>query len=356
MNTQNQQENIELTPEVYRKRDEISQRLAQWWCDNARELPWRFGRTTPWGILVCEVMSQQTQMSRVVPYWNMWMQQWPTPQDLAQASTAEVLSAWGRLGYPRRALRLQECASVIAHQYDNKVPDTYDELLKLPGIGDYTASAVLSFAYSKRISVIDTNIRRVISRALLGKESFGGSATSQERLFAQKILPQDKVPQVNATQDSVAQDALSQNSKSNLDSTVVGSYTVDSNVVISRQNSVVLPSVMWNQSIMELGAVVCSASAPDCDHCPLRHICEFNLAGKPRLGVKRTRPRQHFKGTNRQVRGIVMQALRESDQGFVTREYLESLWKNTAQLHECIASLDEDGLVQICDDNLIRFP
>lgn len=152
--------------------------LSAWWEANARDLPWRFGRTTPWGVLVSEVMSQQTQMSRVVPYWTDWMRVWPDVTALAGASTAEVITAWGRLGYPRRALRLQECARVAFEQYHGRLPQTYDELTALPGIGDYTASAVLSFAFGVRIAVVDTNIRRVLSRVFLGVESRGGGGQS----------------------------------------------------------------------------------------------------------------------------------------------------------------------------------
>lgn len=141
--------------------------LAEWWHASARDLPWRFGRATPWGVLVSEVMSQQTQMSRVVPYWNDWMERWPDAAALAGAAKSDVITAWGRLGYPRRALRLQECARVVASDYGNELPQTYDELLALPGIGDYTASAVMSFAFGERIAVVDTNIRRVLSRVFL---------------------------------------------------------------------------------------------------------------------------------------------------------------------------------------------
>lgn len=165
--------------------------LAEWWHASARDLPWRFGRTTAWGVLVSEVMSQQTQMSRVVPYWNDWMERWPDAVALADAAKADVITAWGRLGYPRRALRLQECARVVASDYDNKLPRTYDELLALPGIGDYTASAVMSFAFGERIAVVDTNIRRVLSRVFLGEESLGGAARPAERALAKQVLPQD---------------------------------------------------------------------------------------------------------------------------------------------------------------------
>ena len=164
--------------------------LAAWWEANARDLPWRFGRATPWGVLVSEVMSQQTQMSRVVPYWTAWIARWPDALALAAAPKAEVITAWGRLGYPRRALRLQECARVVAERYGDELPRTYEELIALPGVGDYTASAVLSFAYGRRVAVLDTNIRRVLSRVFLGQESLGGSASVMEREMASRLLPE----------------------------------------------------------------------------------------------------------------------------------------------------------------------
>lgn len=317
--------------------------LFAWWDANARDLPWRFGRTTPWGVLVSEVMSQQTQMSRVVPYWLSWMGTWPDAAALASASTAEVLTAWGRLGYPRRALRLQECAKVVAGRYHDALPATYDELVALPGVGDYTASAVLSFARGQRIPVIDTNIRRVLSRVLLGKESLGGSANREERDLAERVLP-SKAPD----------------------------------------------SATWNQAVMELGALVCTAKAPLCDSCPLAPRCRFLAAGRPGLGERRTRPRQRFQGTNRQVRGKILEALRGmSVNGGVDgaaagtqpvtatgvqpatapevqpatvpvptlpRDRVEALWGDSVQLDACIASLDEDGLIEIMPDGSLRLP
>lgn len=219
--------------------------LAEWWHASARDLPWRFGRTTAWGVLVSEVMSQQTQMSRVVPYWNDWMERWPDAVALADAAKADVITAWGRLGYPRRALRLQECARVVASDYDNKLPRTYDELLALPGIGDYTASAVMSFAFGERIAVVDTNIRRVLSRVFLGEESLGGAARPAERALAKQMLPQDDA---------------------------------------SKCRRFDRPSVVWNQSVMELGATVCTAKAPLCEACPVSGHCVFLHNGRPGLG------------------------------------------------------------------------
>lgn len=305
--------------------------LAAWWELNARDLPWRFGRTTPWGVLVSEVMSQQTQMSRVVPYWESWMAVWPDAAALAVASTAEVITAWGRLGYPRRALRLQECARVVAEEYANELPHTYEELVALPGVGDYTASAVLSFAFGERVAVIDTNIRRVLSRVFLGVESRGGAASRAERELAERVLPEE-MPERDAS----------------------GS------------------SAIWNQAVMELGATVCTAKAPQCGDCPLWGECAFLAAGLPGLGERRTRPRQRFQGTDRQVRGIILNALRQAAAqaargvadgrletgapGAVPRSQIEQLWPDHVQLDACIASLDEDGLLDMLPDGSLRLP
>lgn len=304
-------------------------RLAAWWAAEARDLPWRFGRATPWGVLVSEVMSQQTQMSRVVPYWEAWMEAWPDAAALAGASTAEVITAWGRLGYPRRALRLQECARVVAERYGGRLPNDYDALVALPGVGDYTASAVISFAYGGRIPVVDTNVRRVLSRVFLGVESRGGSASARERRLAADVLPED------GPEDGP------------------GGGAGDGGGSGIRE----APSVVWNQAVMELGAVVCTAKAPLCGRCPLADVCRFVAAGLPGLGERRTRPRQRFRGTDRQVRGIVLDALRHAPAGAtLPRGRVEALWPDRAQLDACVASLDEDGLLCIEPGGGLRLP
>lgn len=289
--------------------EEMYEPLASWWHESARDFPWRFGKTDAWGVLLSEVMSQQTPMTRVLPYWLNWMELWPTPADLAAASAAEVITAWGTLGYPRRALRLRECAQAIVSEHDGVVPHTYEQLVALPGIGDYTASAVLSFSYHERIPVIDTNIRRVISRAVKGEESFGGSVSANERRIATDILPKNQED-----------------------------------------------SVLWNQSVMELGATICTAKNPQCDACPLRSQCAFAAAGWPDLGVKRTRPKQSFYGTNRYVRGLILKALRAHNNHHLTYDAVSSVWDDSVQLDACIASLDDDGLIVIHDDHSIALP
>ena len=140
----------------------LEKEITKWFAKNKRDLPWR--KTTAWGVLVSEIMLQQTPVARVEPVWRTWMKLWPTPKDLAAATPADVIKQWGRLGYPRRALRLRECAQVIATDFNNKVPDNEVQLRKLPGIGDYTAAAVMAFAFEERSLVLDINIRRLFSR------------------------------------------------------------------------------------------------------------------------------------------------------------------------------------------------
>lgn len=361
--------------------DQVQGRLFDWWRNNARDLPWRFGRTTPWGVLVSEVMSQQTQMSRVVPYWTLWMETWPDAQALALAGKAEVITAWGRLGYPRRALRLQECAQVLVASYDGQLPRTYKELIELPGIGDYTASALMSFAFGERIAVIDTNIRRVLSRVFLGVESVGGTTSPAERDLAARLLPEDDFSQnrssmqirVQSTEGSTPQeggvvsglpsrggDPSSSNAPVSIDTdqVILGERgPIDlANMTIGSPQWYEPASAKWNQSLMELGALVCTAKKPACQICPLAGQCLFLKSGLPGLGHVRTRPRQSFVGTNRQIRGKILEALRASRRGQISRKEVESLCPDQVQLDLCIASLDNDGLLVIQDDRSLRLP
>src|SRR3954471_21891162 len=138
--------------------------VERWYADNARDLPWRRPDVSPWAVLVSEVMLQQTPAARVIPAWQEWMQRWPTPADLAAQPAGEAVRAWGRLGYPRRALRLHAAAAAIVERFGGEVPESRAELLTLPGVGDYTAAAVASFAFGRREVVLDTNVRRVLAR------------------------------------------------------------------------------------------------------------------------------------------------------------------------------------------------
>jgi A/G-specific adenine glycosylase len=153
--------------------------ITGWFAEKARDLPWRRPGFPAWGTLVSEFMLQQTPVARVVPLLAEWLERWPTPADLAAAPPGEAVRAWGRLGYPRRALALHGCAVAIAERHGNRVPEDVDDLLALPGVGPYTARAVAAFAYGHRHPVVDTNVRRVLARAVLGEGQPGPPSTSR---------------------------------------------------------------------------------------------------------------------------------------------------------------------------------
>lgn len=264
-----------------------------WFERNARELPWRTD-PDPWGVLVSEVMLAQTPVARVEPVWREWMTRWPTPADLAAATPADALRAWGRLGYPRRALRLHASATAIVTTHGGRVPSTYEDLRALPGVGDYTAGAVISFAYGGRAVVLDVNVRRLLTRVLDGIAAPPGHVTAAERQRAEALLPASGAAE-------------------------------------------------WAIASMELGAVICTARNPRCQDCPLAQQCLWLARGRPGLG-QRTTKRQTYQGTDRQARGRIMAALRESETP-VSRENLDALWHAPDQLSRALDGLVVDGLV-----------
>ncbi|MGC2678815.1 MAG: A/G-specific adenine glycosylase, partial [Mycobacterium sp.] len=158
-----------IVPQAAVKPSPTVSELLGWYDRSRRDLPWRNPDVTPWQILVSEFMLQQTPVSRVVPIWLDWVARWPTPSATAAASPADIVRAWGKLGYPRRAKRLHECATVIARDHGGVVPDDVEVLLTLPGVGSYTARAVACFAYQQSVPVVDTNVRRVVARVVHGR-------------------------------------------------------------------------------------------------------------------------------------------------------------------------------------------
>ncbi len=165
--------------------------ILTWFDACARDLPWRRPDCTPWGVLVSEIMLQQTPVTRVLPLWQHWLARWPTPADLAAEAPGEAVLMWGRLGYPRRALRLHAAAVTIVERHDGQVPDDHDALLALPGIGGYTAAAVASFAFGRRHPVLDTNVRRLLARAVAGTaQPATASPTRSESDLAVRLLPE----------------------------------------------------------------------------------------------------------------------------------------------------------------------
>lgn len=240
---------------------ELHHRINTWYQHHARDLPWRRADCTAWGVMVSEFMLQQTPVNRVLPVWEEWMRRWPTPASLAAEDSAEAVRAWGRLGYPRRAQRLHGAAVAITKHHDGEVPADYDELLELPGVGAYTAAAITVFAFGRRATVIDTNIRRVHARAVTGKALPHKHLNVAETTLAEELMP---------------------------------------------QNTAV--SCVWNASVMELGALVCVAKNPRCEQCPLEDICAWVKAGKPQ--AEYTPTGQSWHGTDRQLRGAMMAVLR----------------------------------------------
>ncbi|HEX7323327.1 MAG TPA: A/G-specific adenine glycosylase [Mycobacterium sp.] len=268
--------------------------LLDWYRRARRDLPWRDPGVTAWQILVSEVMLQQTPVARVLPIWPDWVARWPTASATAAATPADVVRAWGKLGYPRRAKRLHECATVIARDFADEVPDDVATLQRLPGIGSYTAHAVACFAYRRRVPVVDTNVRRVVARAVHGRTD-SAPAAARDHADVAALLPQDaRAPEFSA-------------------------------------------------ALMELGATVCSARSPRCGSCPLS-ACRWREAGYPAAAGPR-RPAQRYAGTDRQARGRLLDVLRASDFP-VNRAQLDLAWPvDATQRDRALASLLADGLV-----------
>jgi A/G-specific adenine glycosylase len=248
-------------------------------------------------VLVSEIMLQQTPVARVQPVWLEWMQRWPTPADLAAAPAGDAIRAWGRLGYPRRALRLHACATAIAAHHDGLVPADLSVLLGLPGVGAYTARAVATFAYGQRHPVVDTNVRRLVARAHLGVGDGGDTTTTADLRRVEELLP---VRPERAARASIA--------------------------------------------FMELGALICTARAPSCADCPLRTVCAWHRAGCPPTSGGRPRKPQGYAGTDRQGRGLLL-AVARSAPGPVARAELDAVWPDPVRRTRALDGLLTDGLL-----------
>lgn len=281
--------------------------LIDWYDAVARDLPWRRQGTTGWGVLVSETMLQQTPVRRVQPIWEEWMARWPLPSRLAAESQAEVLRAWGKLGYPRRALRLHQAATAVAADHDDVVPADVDTLLSLPGVGAYTARAVAAFAYGRRAPVVDTNVRRVVARAIHGAADAGPPSTARDLAEVDVLLPAD-------------------------------------NTTAARMSA----------ALMELGQVVCTVRSPACAACPVVQDCAWQHAGRPAYAGPPKKV-QRFAGTDRQVRGLLLDVLRGSAEP-VVRARLDAVWSDAGQRDRCLDSLLVDGLMMQTDDGRFALP
>jgi len=275
--------------------DPVVDDVIDWFGAHARDLPWR--ATTPWGVLVSEFMLQQTPVARVLPVWQAWLTRWPSPADLAREPQSEAIIAWGRLGYPRRAARLHATARELDSRFAGLVPANYADLRTLPGVGDYTAAAILAFAFGERSVVLDVNVRRVLSRAFLGQAYPGSGISRVERELAERLAPLD--PEASAA---------------------------------------------WAAASMELGALICTSANPQCTSCPVQHACAWHSEGRPQ-NAERPRGQAAFAGSDRQVRGAIMATLRDASTSRTT-EQLMPVDSDQEQYERALVSLLADGLVE----------
>ena len=287
--------------------EQVVDRVLDWYAEHARDLPWRRPEATAWQIMVSEFMLQQTPVARVLEPWRQWIDRWPTPPDLAAAPAGEAVRVWGRLGYPRRALRLHRAAEAITELHGGDVPTSHAELLALPGVGAYTAAAIASFAYRQRHVVLDTNIRRVLARLSTGIAAAPASATVAETRLAAEFLPEEPTR-----------------------------------------------AARWAVASMELGALICTARTPSCDRCPVVDLCAWHTAGCP-SSPGPVRRRQTYEGTDRQCRGALLAVLRSSDIR-VARSELDLCWPAGRQRARALDSLLSDGLVVGNDEHGYALP
>ena len=282
--------------------------LVGWYAASARDLPWREPGVAAWPVLVSEFMLQQTPVARVLPAYEAWLTRWPTATALASATQADAVRQWGRLGYPRRALRLHACAQVIAAQHGGEVPASISDLLALPGVGAYTAAAVASFAFGQRHPVLDTNVRRVLARLVTGTEPAGRSSASvAEIALAESLLPP-------AAERRAA---------------------------------------TWSVAVMELGALICTAAKPACELCPVAAACAWRQRGRP--AAAKPRRTQRYEGSDRQCRGALLAVLRNAP-GPVPAATLSDCWPEPGQRQRVLAGLLADGLAESYGTGLIGLP
>ncbi|KWV34096.1 HhH-GPD family protein [Micromonospora rifamycinica] len=280
--------------------------VSRWYVQNARDLPWRVPGIGAWPILVSEVMLQQTPVVRVLPAWHAWLARWPDPAALAADTQAEAIRMWGRLGYPRRAVRLRDCAVAIVERHGGRVPDQLEQLLALPGVGTYTARAVAAFAFGQRHPVVDTNVRRVVSRAVAGEPDAGPATTPADLVACAELLP---------TEPSAA--------------------------------------ALASAAFMELGAIVCTARSPRCPVCPVESVCAWRASGQVAPSGP-TRKTQRYAGTDRQVRGLLLEVLRDTT-GPVPHQRLDQVWHDDVQRARALAGLVKDGLVEPVGEENFRL-
>jgi A/G-specific adenine glycosylase len=280
--------------------------VLRWYAAHARDLPWRLPGASAWSVLVSEIMLQQTPVARVLPAHAGWLARWPTPQSLAAAAPGDAVRQWGRLGYPRRAIRLHATARILTDEHGGQVPASVQALRGLPGVGSYTAAAVASFAFGQRHAVLDTNVRRVLARLVRGEELPPRSASVAEVRLAESLLP--------AAPGRAAR---------------------------------------WSVAVMELGALVCTATRPDCASCPVARHCAWRRAGSPAASVRPAS--QRYLGSDRECRGRLLGVLRDAD-GPVPAVSLDAAWPDRAQRARALSALVADGLAAALEHQMYALP
>lgn len=279
----------------------IHRDVFAWIAPRLRQLPWRDTRD-PWAVLVSEVMLQQTGVERVLPKWERFMECFPTPEACASAPLGEVLTLWQGLGYPRRARNLHAAARRVVDEHGGRVPATLDQLLDLPGVGPYTARAVLAFAHESDAAVVDTNIARVLAR-------FHGRTLAAR---AAQQLADEWMPSGEAW--------------------------------------------LWNQALMDLGATVCRPR-PGCADCPLVRGCAWRGEGDDpsvgSAGVSTTQPR--FEGSDRQARGRLLKELSTKRDAVDIADVATVMGRDSDRAEVLVAALVDEGLV-VRIGNRLRLP
>ncbi len=278
--------------------EEVVPELLSWGGPRLRDLPWRRTRD-PWGVLVSEVMAQQTQVARIIPRWEVFMERFPTPEALASAPLADLLRLWQGLGYPRRARALHDAAGRIAAA--GRFPATVEELMDLPGVGPYTARAVAAFAFGLDVGVLDTNVGRMLAR-LVGERL---------RPAAAQALADELVPEGDAW--------------------------------------------IWNQVVMDFGATVCTARSPGCGGCPVKRQCAWAGSAErsdPARGSAGVSGKQaRFEGSDRQARGRLLAALVD---GAVPVGVVPSVMQRDPALADrLLADLVAEGLCRRIDGEIV---
>lgn len=276
--------------------DALHDAILAWYDTRGRSLPFR-GTKDPYAILVSEVMAQQTQISRVAERWTSFIATFPTIELLAAATPADVLRAWHGLGYNRRALSLRQMARIVVDEHGGVLPNDVETLQRLPGIGPYTARAVAAIAFGTRVGPVDTNVRRVLGRAV------GGAVDALPAAALQRLA--------------------------------------DASVPFDR-------AADWTHALMDVGATFCRAARPACAECPARAWCRFAAGHRPPRASKPAsrRTSRRFSATSRWLRGRILDALREADGAgwVVLRAPIGE--HDEGGVIGCLEVLSADGLVE----------